>query len=317
MRCVTGSPPSPASVRGAGGEGETCQTGVIGDLLQSAADRLATALGLDRRASRLEVHILAAQALGVARSWLIGHDPDVLGPAQAAALEALVRRREVGEPVAYILGEREFYGRAFKVSPDVLIPRPETELLVEAALARLPKDRPAKVLDLGTGSGCIALTLALERPDCAVTAIDLSPAALAVARENARRLGARVDFRPSDLYSALDGEAFDLIVSNPPYVAEGDVHLASGDLPWEPRLALASGIDGLDALRRIVARAPAHLTGAGWLCLEHGWDQGAAVRALLGQTGFCRPETLPDLAGRPRVTLGLAGADAAWGRTTT
>ena len=304
MRCETGSFPSPASGRGA----EVCQPGVIGDLLQSTARRLAAALGLDRREARLETHILAAQALGVARSWLIGHDRDVLGPAQAAALEALVRRREAGEPVAYILGEREFYGRVFKVSPDVLIPRPETEQLVEAALARLPKDRPAKILDLGTGSGCIAITLALARPDCAVTAVDRSPAAVVVARDNGRQLcrglDATVRFLVSDWFDALAGERFDLIVSNPPYIANADPHLAHGDLRFEPASALASGVQGLDDIRHLVARAAEFLAPGGCFLFEHGWDQGAASRDLMLAAGFDGVETLADLAGRDRITLG-------------
>lgn len=249
--------------------------------------------------------MLAARALGVNRAWLIAHDRDVLAPAQAHAIETLVSRREGGEPVAYILGEKEFYGRLFTVTPNVLIPRPETELLVEAALARLPLDRPARILDLGTGSGCIAITIALERPDCEVVAVDASPAALEVARSNAERLGAgKVRLILSDWYARLKNLRFDMIVSNPPYIASGDAHLAQGDLPHEPRQALASGPLGLDAIRAIVSRATDHLTPGGWLLSEHGYDQADACRDGLNQAGFAHVFTLPDLGGRDRVTGG-------------
>jgi release factor glutamine methyltransferase len=285
-------------------EGPTAGAIRLADFLDRAAGRLAATLDLDRRSARLEARVLAAHGLGVAPAWIVAHDRDPLTDAQAGLLEALVGRRAGGEPVAYIVGRREFYGRAFRVDPAVLIPRPETEHLVEAALDRLPADRPAAVLDLGTGSGCVAVTLALERPAWRLTAVDVSPAALAVAADNGRALGARVEWLASDLYAALPGRRFAAIVGNPPYVAAGDPHLVSGDPRFEPRLALASGADGLDTLRAIVAGAPAHLEAGGWLILEHGWDQGEAVAGLLRQAGFTAVFTDRDLAGRARVSGG-------------
>jgi len=302
--------PSPPG-GGAGGEGRPGTAPRVADLMREAAARLQAALGLDRREARLEAQILMARALDVERAWLVAHDRDVLSEPRANAIEALARRRAGGEPVAYILGEREFHGRLFKVSPDVLIPRPDTELLAEAALARLPADRPARVLDLGTGSGCVAVTLALERPRAEVLAVDVSASALAVARENARRLGAaNVAGLLSDWYAAVGVKNFDMIVSNPPYIAETDAHLAQGDLRFEPRHALSSGADGLDAIRLIVAGARQHLAPGGWLLLEHGRDQDGQVASLLAEQGFERVETLPDLAGLARVSLGCRAAVA-------
>lgn len=270
--------------------------------LAGAATRLAEALALSPREARLEARTLAAAALGVEPVWLIAHDTDIPDPGQLARLEALLGRRLAGEPVAYILGEREFYGRPFRVGPATLIPRPETEHLVEAALARGPAQ--ARALDIGTGSGCIAITLKLERPDWQVTAVDLSPEALAVARGNGERLGAPVEWLASDLFAALPGRRFDLIVSNPPYVPEADPHLAEGDVRFEPVGALASGPDGLDAIRAIVKRAPAHLADGGWLLLEHGYDQGEAVPGLLREAGYGEVFMARDLAGQARVSGG-------------
>lgn len=274
-------------------------------LLPILVDRLVAALRLERREARLEAQILMAHALGVERAWLVAHDRDTLSAAQAAAIEALAARRERGEPAAYILGEKEFFGRSFRVTPDVLIPRPDTELLVEAALERMPNDRPLDVLDLGTGSGCVAVTLALERPPARVVAVDASATALAVARDNALRLGAgNVDFVLGNWYSELGVKKLDMIVSNPPYVAAEDPHLGRGDLRFEPRQALSSGADGLDAIRVIVAGAADRLAPGGWLMLEHGCDQGARVSALLARHGFEPVLTLRDLAGLERVSLG-------------
>lgn len=269
-------------------------------VLAEAARRLVAHSDLPR----LDVRLLARHALGVGDTWLIAHGRDEVDAVQLAAIEGLVARRAAGEPVAYILGEREFYGRPFRVTPDTLIPRPETEHLVEAALARLPGELPLRVLDIGTGSGCIAITLKRERPAWQVTAVDLSPAALAVARANAGQLGAEVEFVASDLFSALGGRRFDLIVSNPPYVAEDDAHLGQGDVRFEPRSALAAGPDGLDAVRAIVKSAPTHLEAAGWLMLEHGWDQGEAVASLLQAAGFADCFLECDLAGQARVSGG-------------
>jgi release factor glutamine methyltransferase len=274
-------------------------------LLPQHASRLAIALNLDRREARLEAQILIARALDVDRAWLIAHDRDVLTAAQQDAIESLIARRANGEPVAYILGEREFYGRTFKVTPDVLIPRPETELLVEAALEHLPENTACRILDLGTGSGAIAITLALQRPLSTVLAVDASPAALAIAQENARRLGAaNVECVTGHWYATLDVKKFDIIVSNPPYIAASDPHLASGDLRFEPRQALASGADGLDDLRQIISGAPAHLVEGGWLLLEHGYDQAQTCRSLLTDSGLSDVHTWRDLAGISRVSGG-------------
>lgn len=281
----------------------------LDDWLAEATVRLAGSLDLPRAEARLEAQILAAHALGVNRAWLVAHGRDRLTGAQAEAIAALIARRMAGEPVAYILGRREFYGLEFSVTPDVLIPRPETETLVEAALARLDDHRPWRVLDLGTGSGVIALTLAHHRPRAEITAVDRCPAALALARRNALALGLeRVRLTQADWYPEGSVINFDMIVANPPYVAEGDPHLAQGDLRFEPRHALAAGPDGLDAIRAIVAHAPCYLRPGGWLLLEHGYDQAAACRALLTAAGFGALFTLEDLSGRPRVTGGRLAA---------
>ena len=289
-------PPSPGEGRG------ECKR--LTELLPQHASRLAVALNLDRREARLEAQILIAHALDVERAWLIAHDRDVLTDAQQNAIESLIARRASGEPVAYILGQREFYGRTFKVTPDVLIPRPETELLVETALARLPQDRPAQILDLGTGSGCIAITLNLERPDCLVSAIDASPPALSLATDNAKLLKAQVEFVLSNWFAALPPRRYDLIISNPPYIAENDAHLLQGDLPREPRAALASGQDGLEAIRKIIARAAAFLAPDGLLILEHGWEQSQQVQTLLSNAGYRVTQSLSDLAGIRRIAIG-------------
>lgn len=285
--------------------------GNIADSLRVAAVRLQNALALAPREARLEARILAAHVLGVDRAWLVAHDRDLLNPDQASAVEALIARRERGEPVAYLLGEREFFGRTFKVSPDVLIPRPETELLVEAALAQLPDGRPARVLDLGTGSGCVAISLALERPQAQIWAVDISAKALALAERNALCLGApRLQCALGDWFEGLGDSLWDLIVSNPPYIAENDPHLDQGDLRFEPGAALASGQDGLDAIRRIAAESRVRLAPGGWLMVEHGLNQGPPCRALFAQTGLVDVKTLRDLAGLERVTLGQQPANS-------
>jgi len=252
--------------------------------------------------------MLLAHALGRTRAALFAwpeYEPDA---AQRAAFEALVEARARGTPVAYLLGSRAFHRFELQVTPAVLIPRPETERLVELALERIPPGQPCSIADLGTGSGAIALALALERPHARVLATDASEAALEVARANAARLGAgNVLFAHGDWCAALGGAPFDLIASNPPYIAAGDPHLARGDLRFEPASALASGVDGLDAIRTIVAAAPAHLVPGGWLLLEHGWEQGAAVRALLSAHGFEAVTSARDLAGHERVSFGRRG----------
>lgn len=280
----------------------------LDELLAQAARRLAGTLGLEGREARLEAQVLAARALGVGRTWIVAHGRDALPREGVEAIAGLIERRAAGEPVAYILGEREFHGRVFRVTPDVLIPRPETELLVEAALERLPAGRPARVLDLCTGSGCIAISLALARPDLAVSAADLSEAALRVSRGNAATLGAKVEWHRGDLFAAYEGRRFDLIVSNPPYVAETDPHLERGDLRFEPRLALVAGADGLAVIQRLIDAAPGHLEADGWLLFEHGWDQAVPVLARMCARGYRDVVQLPDLQGHLRVTAGRCPA---------
>lgn len=251
-----------------------------------------------------EARLLLGHVLERSAAWLIVHDDQVLDEDELLAFASLAARRAGGEPVAYLIGHREFFGREFAVSPSVLIPRPETELLVEIVLAGVGAGGTAKILDLGTGSGCLAVTLALEIPQAQVTAVDASEAALRIARKNAERLGAQLRLLQSDWFAALAGERFDLIVANPPYIAAADPHLAAGDLRHEPPAALASGSDGLDAIRRIVAAAPAHLAPGGRLWLEHGYDQGDAVRELLAAAGLADVEQRRDLAGIMRVSGG-------------
>ena len=276
----------------------------VTDLLDNATREIAFALGLEKREARLEARVLAAHAWRVDTAWLIAHDTDLLAAAPIAAFHALLVQRLTGHPIAYLTGTREFYGRPFQVSPAVLIPRPDTELLVELALTHLPDDRAVEVLDMGTGSGCIAVTLSLERKQARVTAIDRDAAALAVAQGNARSLNAPVMCMTSDWFTALDGRRFDLIVSNPPYIATNDPHLALGDLRFEPKPALASGHDGLDDLRCLIEGASRHLKPGGWLLLEHGYNQAEAVRNLLHRFHIEAIQSWPDLAGVPRVSGG-------------
>jgi release factor glutamine methyltransferase len=252
----------------------------------------------------LENRILLCHALGLTRVGLITQSHRTLSAAEGEALAALVARRQLGEPIAYIVGKREFFGLDFKVSDAVLIPRPDTELLVELALERLAPG--AALLDMGTGSGAIAVAIAHSRPDARVSALDASAAALDVARANAAANGAQVRFLHSDWYAALAGETFDLIASNPPYIASGDVHLSQGDLRFEPAAALTDHADGLSALRTIVAGAAAHLAAGGWLLLEHGYDQAAAVRGLLAD-GYTGVQSWRDLSGIERVSGGRRG----------
>jgi len=250
-----------------------------------------------------DTRILLGHVLGVGHAYLIAHGERLLSAEQSEAFERLAARRCAGEPIAYLVGWREFYGRRFRVDRSVLIPRPETELLVELALARVGAG--TQVLDLGTGSGNVALSIALERPDAQVDAVDASEAALELARANATALGARnVTFVHGDWFSALGGARFDVIVSNPPYVAAADPHLGRGDLRFEPQLALAAGAEGLDCIDRIARHAGGHLHPGGWLLFEHGFDQGEACRALLRSAGYGEVRTATDLAELPRVTLG-------------
>lgn len=264
-----------------------------------------------------EARLLLGHVLQKPLAWLLAHDDEVLDEAGLSAFKTLVTRRAAGEPVAYLLGYREFFGREFLTTPATLIPRPETELLVERVIEKVSlkvgdgetaiKHKSRRILDLGTGTGCIAITLALECPGVLVCAIDASKAALDVAQSNAQRLNANVRFLHSDWYAAVAGETFDVIVSNPPYIAAEDAHLTQGDLRFEPPAALASGADGLDAIRHIIATAPAYLNSAGELWLEHGYDQAKAVRELLDSAGFVHIEQYGDLAGIVRVSGGVCG----------
>ncbi|HEX6635680.1 MAG TPA: peptide chain release factor N(5)-glutamine methyltransferase [Usitatibacter sp.] len=274
--------------------------------VRAALDEAALAIG------RVDARVLCAHLLAVDRAWIAANPMHVLTESQDARLDALVAQRAMGHPVAYLLGRREFYGRDFEVGPDVLIPRPETETLVEAALDLLRRPRaggdPPAILDLGTGSGAIAVTLACERPDARIVATDASAAALALARANARRndCEGRIEFIRGSWYDAVPGKRFDLVVANPPYVAAGDAHLGRGDLRFEPPGALTDGsVDGLASIRAIVAGAPAHLVPGGALLFEHGYDQAEAAAALLVRAGFTRLVSRPDIAGIPRVAGGI------------
>lgn len=254
--------------------------------------------------ARLDAELLLCAVLGQSRTYLYTWPERELSVEQQGRYAALLARRAAGEPVAHILGEREFWTLNLGVTADTLIPRPETELLVEAALARLPQGG-GRVVDLGTGSGAIALALARECPACEVVAVERSMAALAVARKNALRNGiVNVTFYHGSWYGPLQGQRFALIVSNPPYICADDPHLFQGDVRFEPITALASGKDGLEDIRLIIAGAAEHLVPGGWLLLEHGYDQGAAVCALLLAAEFEAVDDLPDLQGHGRVAVG-------------
>jgi release factor glutamine methyltransferase len=252
-----------------------------------------------------DARLLLAHALGKSPAWLIAHADDALGHDALRRFDALLQSRIEGRPVAYLTGRRGFWTLDLAVTPDTLIPRPETELLVELALARIPRGSASRIADLGTGSGAIALALAVERPQCSVVATDASESALRVAQGNAGDNAiTNVQFRQGSWFVPLAGERFDLIASNPPYIANGDAHLAEGDLRFEPAAALSSGIDGLDDIREIVASAGGFLAEGGWMLLEHGLDQGAAIRELFEAAGFVEVATERDLEGRDRVTSG-------------
>jgi release factor glutamine methyltransferase len=267
--------------------------------LKAALEEATAAIG------RIDAQVLVAHLLGVDRAYLIANPMRVLTETEDARIDTLVAQRSLGHPVAYLTGTREFHSRDFAVGSDVLIPRPETETLAEAALARL---RPrASCLDLGTGSGVVGLTLACERPDVRVACTDVSAKALSVARDNARTLEceARVELLEGPWYAPVAGRRFDMIVSNPPYVAAGDPHLAQGDLRFEPEGALTDGsADGLGSIREIVGKARAHLNAGGWLLIEHGYDQADAAARLLETAGFTDRVSIQDLAGIPRVAGG-------------
>ncbi len=271
--------------------------------IAEAVQHAALTLKPHSESPRLDAELLLANLLGLPRAALITRGADTVASSDENAYAELVRRRAAGMPIAYLTGTREFWSLPLSVSPAVLVPRPETEVLVERALALLPGDAPCSVLDLGTGSGAIALSLAHERPHWAITAIDVSPAALYIAAQNARSLKLQVQWRQGSWFGPVAAERFHLIVANPPYLAANDPAL--GALRAEPALALVAGPTGLEALGAIIAQASRHLHARGWLALEHGIDQAPEVARLLGQHGFDSISTYPDFSGRPRVTLGV------------
>jgi release factor glutamine methyltransferase len=260
----------------------------------------------DSRIVALERRILAAFVLNLSRVELVTQSERSLSAREASAIEQLFARRIAGEPIAYLTGQREFWGRPFQVGPDVLIPRPETELLVELALAHGEANEPLNVLELGAGSGVVALTIALERPLWRILAIDQSLPALTVLEKNAHALGARIEILQSDWYQKIPSRRFDLILSNPPYIAGTDSHLACGDLRFEPRMALTDEADGWMAIETIIAGATERLSRSGRLFFEHGYEQGPGARARLTAAGLKNIQTWNDLAGIERVSGGTA-----------
>ena len=288
------------------------QINTIHQIIQSSQAELQSLLNLDKTVAKHEIQILIQHVLKVDRAWLIAHENEKLQPDINNTLQTLFNRRLKGEPIAYILGYREFYGLLLKVSPATLIPRPDTETLVEAALSKIPTQinqqdigQKLSILDLGTGTAAIALAIAKNRPRASIFAVDASQAALNIAIENAENIAIHnVQFISSDWFNAFTGQKFDFIVSNPPYIEENDAHLQQGDLRFEPIAALASGHDGLNDIRQIVTQAPKYLNINGWLMLEHGYNQADAVAALLKQAGFSDISHALDLSGIKRVTMG-------------
>ena len=281
-------------------------TPTLGIALRDTRRQLITALVLEPDVAALEAYVLLGHVLNKPRAYLLAHPEVQLSHTAYLQFAALLARRLQGEPIAYLIGQREFYGLAFTVTPDVLIPRPETELLVELALERIPPDQPVRVLDLGTGSGAIAITLAKHRPRAHITALDISSCALNIARANATRHQTdHVTFIESDWFTALpDTSCFDLIVANPPYVAENDLHLLQRDVRFEPAVALRSGPDGLNAIRQIGRFSIHYLNVSAYLLFEHGYDQQDACAAILASQGFSGVICHLDMGGRPRVSLG-------------
>ncbi len=288
----------------------TAKNQTIKTLLSAYSAQLKGLLSDDYSAF-FESNLLLQHVLEVNRAWLISHELDELTQVQVEAFEALISQRLAGTPIAYILGEREFYGLKLKVTVDTLIPRPDTETLVEAAITRIESAHPEltegqvyKILDLGTGSGAIALAIAKNCPQAQVTAVDVSKGALKVAKENAQHLNIQnINLVLSNWFDALPHQRFDIIVSNPPYIENNDPHLSQGDLRFEPISALASGSDGLDDIRRIISTAKQHLNAKGRLMFEHGYKQAPAVADLLKQAEFSEIQHVQDLAGIDRVTI--------------
>src|SRR5450830_782559 len=275
--------------------------------VSQAQQQLVNTLEIEPSTARIEAISLLNHVMHQSsHAWFLAHENDALQANNHAEFQALLTHRLGGEPIAYILGVREFYGLNLKVTPDTLIPRSDTETLVEAALAKIPKHQPYNILDLGTGTGAIALAIANQHPEASVTAIDASAAAVIVARENAVALNIKnVNFALSHWFATLQNQRFDLIVSNPPYIEKNDVHLTKGDLRFEPMSALASGMDGLDDIRSIIQAAPEHLKPNGWLILEHGYNQASEVAHLLKQAGLCEVNHIYDIAGIARVSIGM------------
>lgn len=289
------------------------QSNTLSQLIQTSQTKLNMLLDLTASESKFEAQLLLLYVLNKDRAWLIAHENTAVQNNINEAFQALLNRRLNGEPIAYILGYREFYGLHLKVTPDTLIPRPDTETLVEVALSKIPLHtsqtqnihQKKTTLDLGTGTGAVALAIAKNRSLANVIAVDVSQAALNVATENAKSLNINnVQFILSNWLSALNGQRFDLIVSNPPYIEDSDAHLQQGDLRFEPFSALASGCDGLDDIRQIITHAPQHLNAGGWLMLEHGYNQAGHVASLLKQAGFNEVSHVLDLSGINRVTIG-------------
>ena len=270
---------------------------------------MTTARGLLARTGlpQRESEVLLLSLLGRDRGWLFAHGDAPIAQHSEGVFMEWVQRRQKGEPLAYILGEREFWSLPLRVTPDVLIPRPDTEVLVEWAINLMAGEPSGHCLDLGTGSGAIALAIKHELPESRMTAVDTSDLALAVARDNGQRLGLEVEWLQGSWFEPVAGRSFDLIVSNPPYIRNDDAHLQLGDLPAEPALALRGGADGLDSIRHLVAGAQAVLRPGGSFLVEHGWDQGAPVRALMEQHGWQGVATRRDLSGHERVTYGCLG----------
>ncbi len=274
----------------------------IQQLLQQATEALTRS---ESETAQLDAELLLAATLGRSRTWLHTWPEHPLSNEEQQKFSQLLQRRAAGEPVAHLLGRQEFWSLELKTTPDTLIPRPETELLVEQALLQIPADQPWRIADLGTGSGAIAIAIASERPLCEVVATDRSPAALAIARENCSNLKTtNLEFLEGSWFDPLDGESFQMILSNPPYIALNDPHLERGDLRHEPRSALTSGDEGLDDITTLAAHAGSHLLPGGILMVEHGYNQGKQVRSLFRQNHFSGVETRRDLAGVERITHG-------------
>jgi release factor glutamine methyltransferase len=277
------------------------------DQNQTIKSVLAKAIAqLNTNEAVIDAQLLFQYTLNVNRAWMIAHENDVLEPRLCLGFIELIERRQRGEPIAYILGKRDFYGLQIKVTPDTLIPRSDTETLVDFALAITPQNQSKQILDLGTGSGAIALAIAHNRPQANVTATDASIKALNVAKENAKNLAIpNIKFVQSDWFMEFGSETFDVIVSNPPYIEQNDHHLLQGDLRYEPLTSLASGHDGLDDIKLIIDLAPKHLNSNGCLLLEHGYNQAERVAAIMKAAGFNEVETVKDLGGNQRATFGI------------